>query len=64
MKNKINYTINAPCHPKMHTQRATSSFLYRQMDQDLFLKNLDFTKTESKLLFYKGQKRKISYLQG
>ena len=31
IKNKINYTVNAPHHPKMLTQRATSSGLHSQM---------------------------------
>jgi len=31
IKNKINYIVNAPHHPKMLTQCATSSCLYSQM---------------------------------
>jgi len=31
IKNKINYTDSAPHHPKMLTQRATSSCLHSQM---------------------------------
>jgi len=31
IKNKINYTVSAPHHPKMLTQRATSSCLHSQM---------------------------------
>ena len=31
IKNKINYTVSAPRHPKMLTQRVTSSCLHRQM---------------------------------
>jgi len=30
-KNKINYTVSAPYHPKRLTQRATSSGLHSQM---------------------------------
>jgi len=30
-KNKINYIVSAPHHPKMLTQRATSSGLHSQM---------------------------------
>jgi len=31
IKNKINYTVSVPYHPKMMTQRATSSGLLSQM---------------------------------
>jgi len=48
VKNKINYTVSAPRHPKMLTRRATSAFLHSQIGEGLFLKNLNFTRTESK----------------
>jgi len=31
IKKKINYTVTTPHHPKMLTQRATSSGLHNQM---------------------------------
>jgi len=31
IKNKINYTVSTPHHPKMLTQRVTSSCLHNQM---------------------------------
>jgi len=31
IKNKINYTVKAPHHPKIQTQRSTSSCLHSQM---------------------------------
>jgi len=48
MKNKINYTVSSLHHPKMLTQYATLAYLHRQIDQGLFMKNLNFTKTKSK----------------
>ena len=34
IKNKINYTVSTPHHPKMLTQRVTSSCLHNQMTSE------------------------------
>ena len=42
---------------------ATSANMVSQMGQGLFLKNLDFTRRESKTFFYRGQNQKSLILR-